>query len=179
MSEPVQRGCRAGLRVPWSQLASLHREGQSRPSLLPGSRAFCPIPLLIKTECTPWQLSPSVQGLWVPRALQRPPPALPPGVPFVTAFLRCLCLLLCFPLLPPLRAGWGPGSRCSSQLDGCVMCARPRGGLWGVLAQWGASCDAHLLGAFLGLIGKVARLPESRQGEEGCGPAADLPLYLF
>ena len=43
----------------------------------------------------------------------------------------------------------------------------------------GASCDAHLIGASLGLIGKVARLLESRQGEEGCGPAADLPLYLF
>lgn len=59
------------------------------------------------------------------------------------------------------------------------MCAQPRGGLWGDLAQWGASCDAHLLGASLGLIGKVARLLESRQGEEGSGPAADLPLYLF
>ena len=159
MSEPVQLGCRAGLRVSWSQLAPLHWEEQSRPSLLPGSRAFCLILLLIKTKCTPWQLSPSAQGFWVPKALQRPPLALPPGVPFATTSLRCLRLLLCFPLLPPLWAGWEPGSRCSSQLDGCVTSARPHGGLWGVLAQWGASCDVHLLGAFLGLIGKVARRP--------------------
>ena len=131
-----ERGCQSpsswdveGLRVPWSQLAPLHREGQSRPSLLLGSRAFCPILLLIKTKCTPWQLSPSAQGLRVPKALQRPPLALPPGVPFAAASLRCLRLLLCFPLMPPLRAGWAPGSRCSSQLDGCVTCARPRGGL--------------------------------------------------
>ena len=53
MSEPVQLGHRDGLLVPWSQLAPLHWEGWSRPSLLPGNRAFCLIPLLIKTKGTP------------------------------------------------------------------------------------------------------------------------------
>lgn len=116
----------------------------------------------------------------MPKALQRPPRASASWGPVCCCFseMSSPAAVLSFVASPPGRLG----TRLPVQLTAgrlCDVCPATWGGVWGVLTQWGASCDAHLLGAFLGLIGKVARLRESRQGEEGCGPAADLPLYLF